>query len=69
MAYFFLPLSFQKRLLRYALSRLQLLDPDALDLDNLDIAWGQRSTVELKDVGLRMKVRILADCVFQHSPW
>jgi autophagy-related protein 2 len=56
MAYFFLPSSFQKRLLRYALSRLQLLDTDALELENLDIAWGQRSTVELRDVGLRLKV-------------
>jgi len=55
MAYF-LPSFFQKRLLRYALSRLELLDTDALDLERLDIAWGKRSTVELRDVGLRLKV-------------
>ncbi len=55
MAYF-LPSYFQKRLLRYALSRLELLDTDALDLEKLDIAWGKRSTVELRDVGLRLKV-------------
>ncbi len=55
MAYF-LPSSFQKRLLRYALSRAQLLDTDALGLENLDIAWGQRSTIELRDVGLKLKV-------------
>ncbi|KAI9817195.1 MAG: autophagy- protein 2 [Pycnora praestabilis] len=52
-----LPSYFQKRLLRYALSRLELLDTDALDLEKLDIAWGRRSTVELKDVGIRLKVR------------
>ena len=55
MAYF-LPSFFQKRLLRYALSRLELLDTDALDLESLDIVWGKRSTVELRDVGLRLKV-------------
>lgn len=53
---FFLPSFFQKRLLRYALSQLELLDTDALDLDRLDIIWGKRSTVELRDVGLRLKV-------------
>ncbi|KAI9837111.1 MAG: hypothetical protein M1819_000762 [Sarea resinae] len=52
---YFLPSSFQKRLLRYALSRLELLDTDALDLEKLDIAWGKRSTVELRDVGLKLQ--------------
>ncbi|KAI9789921.1 MAG: autophagy- protein 2 [Peltula sp. TS41687] len=55
MAYLFLPSAFQKRLLRYALSRLEVLDTDALDLENLDIAWGKRSTIELREVGLRLK--------------
>ncbi|KAI9682864.1 MAG: autophagy- protein 2 [Trizodia sp. TS-e1964] len=55
MAFFLIPSSFQKRLLRYALSRLELVDTDALDLEKLDIAWGKRSTVELRDVGLRLK--------------
>jgi autophagy-related protein 2 len=53
---FFLPSLFQKKILRYALSRLDLLDTDALDLDRLDIAWGKRSTVELRDVGLQLAV-------------
>ncbi|MCJ1281087.1 autophagy- protein 2 [Xylographa opegraphella] len=52
---FFLPSFVQKRILRYALSRLDILDTDALDLDKLDIVWGKRSTVELRDVGLRLK--------------
>jgi autophagy-related protein 2 len=39
--------SMPKRLLQYALSRLEILDTDALDLDNLDIAWGKNSTLEL----------------------
>ncbi|KAB8290776.1 hypothetical protein EYC80_008413 [Monilinia laxa] len=44
-----------KRLLQYALSRLEILDTDALDLENLDIAWGKNSTFEFKDVGLKLK--------------
>lgn len=59
MAYFFLPSAFQKRLLRYALSRLELLDTDALDLENLDVAWGKRSTIELREVGLQIKVSLM----------
>ncbi|BCR83148.1 putative autophagy regulatory protein Atg2 [Aspergillus chevalieri] len=51
----FLPSFFQKRLLRYALSRLELVDTEALDLDSLGIRWGQRSTVELRDIGLRLE--------------
>jgi autophagy-related protein 2 len=45
-----------KRLLQYALSRLEILDTDALDLENLDIAFGKNSTFEFRDVGLRLKV-------------
>ena len=56
MAYF-IPSFFQKRILRYALSRLDLLDTDALDLDKLDITWGKRSTVEVRDIGVHTKVR------------
>ena len=56
MAYF-IPSYVQKRLLRYALARLELLDSDALDLENLDVALGKRSTIELRDVGLRLPVR------------
>ncbi|MDI1490260.1 MAG: autophagy- protein 2 [Ramalina farinacea] len=54
MAYF-IPSFVQKRVLRYALSRLELLDTDAIDLENLDVTWGKRSTVELKDVGVHCK--------------
>jgi len=55
MAYW-LPSFFQKRLLRYALSRLELVDTDALDLERLGIRWGQRSTFELQDIGLKLEV-------------
>lgn len=58
MASFLLPSSIQKRLLRYALSRLELLDTDALDLEHLDISWGTKSTLEFRDVGLRLKVSL-----------
>ncbi|KAK3710749.1 autophagy-related protein 2 [Vermiconidia calcicola] len=45
----------QKKLLRYALSRTGLLDDTALDPNNLDIALGKKNVVELKDVGLNIK--------------
>ena len=46
-----------KRLLRYALSRLELLDADALDMDNLDFALGRNTVFEFRDVGIKLKVR------------
>ncbi|KAJ9485065.1 Autophagy-related protein 2 [Penicillium thymicola] len=55
MASYFMPSFFQKQLLKYALSRLGLVDTDALDPDNLGIRWGQRSTIELKDIGLKLE--------------
>ncbi|MCJ1248713.1 autophagy- protein 2 [Trapelia coarctata] len=54
MAYF-IPSYIQKRILRYALSHIDWLDTDALDLDRLDIVFGRRSTAELRDVGLRLE--------------
>ena len=45
----------QKKLLRYALSRTGLLDDNVLDLDNLGITLGKKNVVELKDVGLNIK--------------
>ena len=53
---YFIPSFLQKRILRYALSRLELLDTDALDLEKLDIAWGRRSTVELRDIPVHARV-------------
>lgn len=52
---YFLSGYIQKRILRYALSRLELLDTDALDLENLDIVWGKKSTIELRDVGIHLE--------------
>lgn len=53
--------SMPKRLLRYALSRFDVLDADALDLDNLDLAWGMKTVLEFRDVGLRVKVSCRQD--------
>lgn len=53
---FFLPASFQKRILRFALTYLDFVETDDLDLDKLDITLGQRSVIELKNVGLRIQV-------------
>ena len=46
-----------KRLLRYALSRLELLDADALDLEHLDFALGRNTVFEFRDVGIKLQVR------------
>ena len=48
-----------KRLLQYALSRLDILDTNALELENLDIALGKKTVLEFRDVGLRLKVSCL----------
>jgi autophagy-related protein 2 len=48
-----------KRLLQYALSRLEILDTNALGLDNVDIALGKNTVLEFRDVGLRLKVTFL----------
>ncbi|KAJ4302372.1 autophagy- protein 2 [Collariella sp. IMI 366227] len=41
-----------KQLLRFALSRLDILDEQALDLENLDFALGRNTVLEFRDVGL-----------------
>lgn len=57
--------SMPKRLLQYVLARIEILDTDALDLQNLDIAWGKNSTFEFRDVALRMKVIFLESVYFE----
>ncbi|KAF4975509.1 hypothetical protein FZEAL_7695 [Fusarium zealandicum] len=47
--------SMPKRLLRYALSRLDFLDAEALDIDNLDLALGRNTVLEFRDVGVNLK--------------
>jgi autophagy-related protein 2 len=49
--------SMPKRLLRYALSRLELLDAEALDMENLDLAIGRNTVFEFRDVGIKLPVR------------
>jgi autophagy-related protein 2 len=51
--------SMAKQLLRFALSRLDLLDAQALDLENLDFAIGRNTVLEFRDVGLVLQVRTL----------
>lgn len=46
-----------KRLLRYALSKLELLEEETLDIENLEFALGRNTVFEFKDVGMRLKVR------------
>ncbi|CAI6097843.1 unnamed protein product [Clonostachys chloroleuca] len=47
--------SMPKRLLRYALTRLDLLDSESLDMDNLDLALGKNTVFEFRDVGVKLK--------------
>ncbi len=49
--------SMAKQLLRFALSRLDILDEQALDLENLDFALGRNTVLEFRDVGLVLQVR------------
>ncbi|RDA94287.1 hypothetical protein CP533_0578 [Ophiocordyceps camponoti-saundersi (nom. inval.)] len=47
--------SMPKRLLRYALSRLDFLEAEALDMDNLELAIGRNTVFEFRDVGVKLK--------------
>ncbi|KAL6857647.1 autophagy- protein 2 [Amphichorda felina] len=47
--------SMPKRLLRYALAKLELLDAEALDMDNLDFAIGRNTVFEFRDAGIKLK--------------
>ena len=58
---YFLFSSFPKRVLRYALSRLEILDSEDVDLENLDIKWGKSSTVDLQGVSLNIEVKMYPD--------
>lgn len=49
--------SMPKRLVRYALSRLDLLETETLDIDNLDLALGRNTVFEFRDVRIKLKVR------------
>ncbi|RYP61145.1 hypothetical protein DL769_007857 [Monosporascus sp. CRB-8-3] len=44
-----------KRLLRYALSRLELLDTEALDIDKLDFTLGMNTVFTFQDVGIKLQ--------------
>ncbi|CAG8949261.1 hypothetical protein HYFRA_00004886 [Hymenoscyphus fraxineus] len=46
---------YQKRLLLYVLSRLEIFETDNLDLENLNLVFGQKNVFEFRDVGLRLK--------------
>jgi autophagy-related protein 2 len=59
--------SMPKRLLRYVLTRLDLLDADALDMENLDMAWGRNSVLEFRDVGIKLQVRLDHGCYSENG--
>ncbi len=45
-----------KRLLRYVLYKLDYFETDALDLDKIDVAWGQAGHLTWQDVGVKIEV-------------
>ncbi|KAJ2986748.1 hypothetical protein NUW58_g4881 [Xylaria curta] len=47
--------SMPKRLLRYVLGKLDYFETDALDLDKIDVAWGQASRLTWQDVGVKIE--------------
>ena len=51
-----IPSDIGKKLLRYVLSRFELLDSESMDLEKLDLAVGMRNSVELRHVRLRVDV-------------
>jgi autophagy-related protein 2 len=53
-----------KQLLRFALSRLDLLDAQALDLENLDFALGRKTVLEFRDVGIILQVIGARPCLW-----
>ncbi|KAF3058059.1 Autophagy-related protein 2 [Daldinia childiae] len=57
MAFFnsFLSSNMPKRLLRYTLSKLDYLDTDALDMDNLDLAMGKNNVFTLQNVEIKLQ--------------
>jgi hypothetical protein len=52
---FWFPASVQRGALRYLLS-LAPIDMNTVDAQQLDLAWGKLTTLELRDVGLDIKV-------------
>ncbi|KAI1812900.1 hypothetical protein GGS20DRAFT_555692 [Poronia punctata] len=44
-----------KRLIRYTLTKLDYFEADALDLDKIEVAWGQASHLTWQDVGLKIE--------------
>lgn len=52
-----------KRLLRFALSKFDILDSDALDTENLDFVLGRNTVLEFRDVGINLKVGDTAESI------
>ena len=69
---YFIPSFLQKRILRYILAKLEILDVETLDLDKLEISWGKTSSIELKDVGIHLHkaaslLHLPPDCHLRHA--
>ena len=45
-----------RRLVLYGLSKLDLFEEHALDLENFELAWGRNTVIEFKDVGMKVQV-------------
>lgn len=51
----------QRKILWHAISHFGIIDTSALDPKQLDITWGKRSEIVLRDVGLHVNVGSLSD--------
>lgn len=54
-----IPSGVQKKVLWYAISHFGIIDTNALDLEQLDITFGKRSEIILRDVGLQINVGLM----------
>ena len=54
---FLLPPSVKQRLLRFALSKIDVIDDSAIDLDKFNFSWGRTSVITLPKVPLKAAVR------------
>lgn len=54
---FLLPASAKQAALRFAISKIGIIDDTAIDLDKFSFAWGRKSTITLPKVPLKAQVR------------
>lgn len=54
---FLIPPSAKQAILRFAISKIGIIDDTAIDLDKFSFAWGKKSVITLPKVPLKAEVR------------